>query len=153
MGPPFTLAMINNIDHLYIFTKSLVVVLESLWRWPFNLKVFPSLSCIVIAPCDETPTTRYGPSHLLRSFPWPNNFTLELKSNTLSPELKTIGVAAPPDINRLKCANHHQTTIRVNTHLKRSNPAVLSGKIPIKPLETGSTKQSRACNIPQILQH
>jgi len=26
-------------------------------------------------------------------------------------------------------------TIRVNTHLKRSNPAVLSGKIPIKPLE------------------
>ena len=24
---------------------------------------------------------------------------------------------------------------RVNTHLKRSNPAVLSGKIPIKPFE------------------
>ena len=24
---------------------------------------------------------------------------------------------------------------RVNTHLKRSNPTVLSGKIPIKPLE------------------
>ena len=24
---------------------------------------------------------------------------------------------------------------RINTHLKRSNPAVLSGKIPIKPLE------------------
>ena len=30
---------------------------------------------------------------------------------------------------------------------------MLSGKIPIKPLETGSTKQFRACNIPQILQH
>ena len=28
-----------------------------------------------------------------------------------------------------------KTTIRVNTHLKRSNPTVLSGKIPIKPLE------------------
>ena len=41
----------------------------------------------------------------------------------------------------------------VNTHLKRSNPAVLSGKIPIKPLETGSTKQFRGYNIPQILQH
>ena len=33
---------------------------------------------------------------------------------------------------------------RVNTHLKRSNPAVLSGKIPIKPLETGS-KSSSEC--------
>ena len=84
------IAVIDDIDHVYVFTKSLVAVLESLWRWPFNLKVFPSLSCIVIAPCDETPTTRYGPSHLLRSFPWPNNFTLELKSNTLSPGLKPL---------------------------------------------------------------
>ena len=30
---------------------------------------------------------------------------------------------------------------------------MLSGKIPIKPLEPGSTKQFRVCNIPQILQH
>ena len=28
-----------------------------------------------------------------------------------------------------------ETVTRVNTHLKRSNPVVLSGKIPIKPLE------------------
>ena len=28
-----------------------------------------------------------------------------------------------------------ETVTRVNTHLKWSNPAVLSGKIPIKPLE------------------
>ena len=52
----------------------------------------------------------------------------------------SLAVAALPDIIRLKCAIHHQTTIRVNTHLKRSNPAVLSGKIPIKPLEPGSNK-------------
>ena len=43
--------------------------------------------------------------------------------------------------------------IQDNTHFKRSNPAVLSGKILIKPLEIGSTKHSRVYNIPQILQH
>ena len=62
-------------------------------------------------------------------------------------------VTVPPKLIRLKCANHHRNGKRVNTYLKRSNPAVLSGKIPIKPLETGSTKQSRECNIPQILQY
>ena len=30
---------------------------------------------------------------------------------------------------------------------------MLSGKIPIKPLETGSTKQIKEYNIPQILQY
>ena len=30
---------------------------------------------------------------------------------------------------------------------------MLSGRIPIKPLEIGSTKQFRVCNIPQFLQH
>ena len=30
---------------------------------------------------------------------------------------------------------------------------MLSGKILIKPIETGSTKQFRACNILQILQY
>ena len=32
--------------------------------------------------------TRYNPSHLLRDLPLPNSFTLELKSNSLSPGLK-----------------------------------------------------------------
>ena len=53
-------------------------------------------------------------------------------------------VAAPSKLIRLKCANHHQTTIRVNTHLKRSNSAVLSGKIPIKPLENRIDKAVRS---------
>ena len=48
--------MIDDIDHVYVFIKSFVVVLESLKPVAIYLKVFPSSSCIVIAPYDETLT-------------------------------------------------------------------------------------------------
>jgi hypothetical protein len=58
-------------------------------RGPFTLKVLPPSYWSVIAPCGVASTMMYGPSHLLRSFPCPNNLTLELKSNTLSPSLNS----------------------------------------------------------------
>ena len=61
--------MIDDIDHVYVFIKSFVVVLEILKPVAIYLKVFPSSSCIVIAPYDETLTMQYGHNHLLRSFP------------------------------------------------------------------------------------
>ena len=43
------IAMIDDIDHIYVFIKSFVVVRKVLRRWTFTLKVFPSSSYIVIA--------------------------------------------------------------------------------------------------------
>ena len=53
--------------------------------WSLTLKVLPSLSWKVIAPCVNELTTVYGPFHLLQSFPSPKSLTLELNRRTLSP--------------------------------------------------------------------
>ena len=62
---------------------------KSFKRWPFTLKSVPSSFWSVMAPWDNVLITLQGPSHLLHSFPCPNNFTLELKSNTLPPGLNS----------------------------------------------------------------